>query len=329
MGNDGGSIPTRRELVKSPTRRKTTSELRSQSSQNSTYHWTFCPLSKRPLKSPVVSDSLGRLFNKDAVIEWLIEPDKFGDGEGVMKSSGVKGLKDVVDVNFEVGKDGETSSSAAGSSADAFEVPNGGIMNGNGSASGRKEVWVCPITQKELGPGAHAVYLVPCGHAFAEAAVREIKEDACLVCSEKFDKDDGVVKINPTEDADIDRLKQRRERLAAAGLAHSLKKLSGKKRKNKDRDQQKEAKESREGSGKEKGRSGDSKEQKTIKSAADDIAAKVLGDAHERAKKRKINMSDNVKSLFTSANGTNSGEKKATDSDFMNRGFTMPVKGSR
>ncbi|KAF3905264.1 hypothetical protein ABW21_db0205178 [Orbilia brochopaga] len=318
MGNDGGSIPTRRELVKSPTRQKTTSELRSQSSQNASYHWTFCPLSKRPLKSPIVSDVLGRLFNKDGVIEWLIEPEKFGDGEEVMKASGVKSLKDIVDVKFEIAKNSEGSS--------AEDIPNGGIMNGNGG-SGRTEIWVCPITQKELGPGAHAVYLIPCGHAFAEAAVREIKEDVCLVCSEKFEKGDGIVKINPTEESDIEKLKQRRERLTAAGLSHSLKKLSNKKRKNKDKDRDnKESKDSDKEKNKEKTTNGDSK-QKNGKSVADDIAAKVLGDQQERSKRRKMDMSDNVKSIFRSSNKDDG--RKPRDSDFMSRGYSMPVKGSR
>ncbi|KAF3905343.1 hypothetical protein AA313_de0205865 [Arthrobotrys entomopaga] len=300
MGNDGGSIPTRRELVKSPTRSKTTSELRTQSSQNATYHWSFCPLSKQPLSSPIASDSLGRLFNRPAVLEWLLKPSKFGDGEEVMKQSGVKSLKDIVQVNFEVSS--TSSSPDEKNTEEVGVIVNGGILNGNGSGSGRKEVWVCPITRKELGPGSHAVYLIPCGHAFAEAAVREIKEDVCLVCSEKFDKQDGIVKINPTEPADVDRLKQRRERLAAAGLSHSLQKVSNKKRKNKDKEK-------------------DSKKEKK-KSTAGDIASKVLGNEEERAKKRRMGMSDNVKSLFTSSNG----ERKPRDADFMTRGFTIPAK---
>ncbi|EPS39736.1 hypothetical protein H072_6482 [Dactylellina haptotyla CBS 200.50] len=312
MGNDGGSIPTRRELVKSPTRRKTTSELRSQSSQNATYHWSFCPLSKQPLKSPVVSDCLGRLFNKQAVVEWLIEPEKFGDGSEVMKAGGVKGLKDVVNVVFEIGTAEEGNSE---------QVLNGGIMNGNGAGSGRKETWVCPVTRKELGPGAHAVYLIPCGHAFAEAAVKEIKEDACLVCSEKFDKEDGVVKINPTEEADVDKLKKRIEKLIAAGLSHSLKKGSSKKRKNKDKEGKNGDKE------KEKSSNGDSKEKTAKSSTANDIASKVLGDEQERAKRRKMGMSDNVKSLFTS--DSKNGDRKHRDTDFMTRGYTMPVKNGK
>ncbi|KAK6537198.1 hypothetical protein TWF694_011395 [Orbilia ellipsospora] len=297
MGNDGGSIPTRRELVKSPTRAKTTSELRTQSSQNSTYHWSFCPLSKQPLVSPIASDSLGRLFNRPAVLEWLLKPSSFGDGEEVMKTAGVKSLKDIVQVKFEVSSSEDAKDSNEG-------VVNGGILNGGGS--GRKEVWVCPITRKELGPGSHAVYLIPCGHAFAEAAVREIKEDICLVCSEKFDKLDGVVKINPTEDADIEKLKKRRERLTAASLSHSLQKASSKKRKNKE--DKKEGK----------------KEKEKKSTTAGDIASKVLGDEQGRAKKRKMEMSDNVRSLFTSSSKPE--DRKPKDADFMTRGFTIPVK---
>ncbi|KAF3933733.1 hypothetical protein ABW19_dt0205385 [Dactylella cylindrospora] len=314
MGNDGGSIPTRRELVKSPTRQKTTSELRTQSSQNSTYHWTFCPLSKKPLESPISSDCLGRLFNKDAVLEWLVNKEEFGDGEEVMKVAGVKGLKDLVEVKFEVAK---------GDEAKEAEAVN---VNGNGNGSGKKEFWVCPVTRKELGPGAHAVYLVPCGHAFAEAAVKEIQEDVCLVCSEKFDKENGVVKINPTEPRDIEALKARVERLKELGLSHSLKKSSGKKRKKGDKDGEEKEKEREK---EKKAANGESKEEKKNgKSTASDLAAKVLGDEQGRAKRRKLEMSDNVRSLFTSSNKSG-GSSKPRDSDFMSRGYSMPVKSGK
>lgn len=227
-----------------------------------------------------------------------------------MKVSGVKGLKDIVDVKFEVGEEKDRDDG----------VVNGGII-GNGN-SGRKEVWVCPITGKELGPGTHSVYLVPCGHAFAEAAVKEIKEDTCLVCAEKFDREDGIVKINPTEEKDIELLKKRRERLAASGLSHSLRKGSSKKRKNKDKER-----DDKDGEKKKDKSNGESKEKKPKPSTASDIASKVLGDVEERAKRRKMEMSDNIKSLFT--NDKDSNGRKPKDADFMARGFTMPVKGGR
>lgn len=64
----------------------------------------------------------------------------------------VKGLKDVVEVGFEVDEQAKTEG----------------------------ERWICPVTNKVLGPNVKAVYLVPCGHAFSEEAIREMKGEKCL-----------------------------------------------------------------------------------------------------------------------------------------------------
>lgn len=48
-----------------------------------------------------------------------------------------------------------------------------------------EEKWTCPVSRKELGPGIRSVYLVPCGHAFSESAVKEVggSDGVCLqVC---------------------------------------------------------------------------------------------------------------------------------------------------
>lgn len=154
------SIPTRRELVKSAARNPTHSQVRDTQAQNRAYRWSTCPLSKKPLSSPVVSDSQGILYNKVSVIEWLLHGvTAFGDGEEVLDGR-VKCLKDVVEVRFERleedAKDGE---------------------------SARNAKWVCSVSRKELGPGGKAVYLVPCGHAFDQSTAKEIggKEGGCLV----------------------------------------------------------------------------------------------------------------------------------------------------
>ena len=41
--------------------------------------------------------------------------------------------------------------------------------------------WACPMTNRALGPGVKAVYLVPCGHVFLESAVRELVGKECLL----------------------------------------------------------------------------------------------------------------------------------------------------
>ena len=174
MGNDGGSIPKRRELVKEAAKALTTTQAKEQLTEQQEYHWSTCPLSRKPLATPVVSDAAGTLYNKDSVIEFLLSEDgrekeesgKVADvrSEGQFTDLGcagdrLKGLKDVVEVKFELGKEEKRE------------------------GSGRSENWVCPITGRELGPGAKAVYIVPCGHAFAGSVVKEVAGSACLqVC---------------------------------------------------------------------------------------------------------------------------------------------------
>jgi hypothetical protein len=182
MGNDGGSIPKRRELVKEAAKALTTSQAKEQLTEQQEYHWSTCPLSRKPLAAPVVSDAAGALYNKDAVIEFLLAEDGREKEEAGkvadMKRDGefaelgcagdrLKGLKDVVEVKFEIGQERTTE------------------------ASGRRETWMCPITGRELGPGAKAVYIVPCGHAFAGSVVKEVAGSACLQVRQSQDMREG------------------------------------------------------------------------------------------------------------------------------------------
>ena len=112
----------------------------------------------------MVSDGSGRLYNKDAVLEFLLpatDGARKSDAEEVLAGR-VKSLKDVVEVKFEVDDEGSSESSAAGR---------------------REERWLCPITRKQLGPKIKSVYLVPCGHAFSDMAIREVCGETCAqVC---------------------------------------------------------------------------------------------------------------------------------------------------
>lgn len=179
MGNDGGSIPTRRELVKSAAAQPTASQIKASLLERLSYLWTTCPLSKTPLRPPIVSDSSGALYNKDAVLQFLLpSDDDVDDAERKDKEEllggRVKGLKDVVEVLFE----------ERGREQERGENGNVGDYE-----EGR---WVCPVTGKVLGVGGKAVYLVPCGHAFSEEAVKETRgvgreEERCLqVCNVVF-----------------------------------------------------------------------------------------------------------------------------------------------
>jgi hypothetical protein len=159
MGNDGGSIPTRRELVKEAAKALTTQQIKEVQQESQEHNWNHDPLSRKPLSSPVVSDSAGVLYNKDSIIEFLLAEEKDVEQEKVLDGR-VKGLKDVVEVKFET---------AAGEE-----------VKGTGA---RREKWICPITREEMGQNVKAVYLVPCGHAFAGSVVREVDERVCVQVS--------------------------------------------------------------------------------------------------------------------------------------------------
>lgn len=283
-----------------------------------------------------MSDSSGKLYNKDAILEFLLPA---GDGTpGVSKSDNeevlegrVRGLRDVVEVKFQ---SEEGDGAEKGRRAD-WQGPN----------------WVCPITNKALGPGVKAVYLVPCGHAFLESAVREVSVENCLQvssplhaidstadmiqCNEPYTAD-NVIQILPNSSTEQERLVSRAQKLKDQGLTHSLKKApgSGKKRKKNgdapaeeiDRadgnamvlQESKSAKQPMQDSGTTMPSGG-------IKhTATASLTAKVLAEQQEKNKRRKLAENENLKSLFSSDHGV---PKK--DGDFMTRGFSIPAGAKR
>lgn len=296
MGNDGGSIPTRRELVKEGAKDLSTTQVKEIQTEQQEHYWTTCALSHEPLSEAVVSDALGTLYNKAAVLGHLLaesQKEKPTSKEELEQKKEafkdrLRSLKDVVEVKFHT--DAE---------------------------SGK---WTCPITNKTLGPGTKAIYLVPCGHAFAESLIATVPGDACLQCSEPYTKE-NIVPLLPTAQADKDRLSERLEKLKATGLAHSLKKASKEGKGNKKRKQ-----------------AGPKQEGETDAVAPTDVASKyaeggiknkdtaaltekVLKEQEARNKRRKMVGNENVESLFTKGEGMD--VKRV---DFMTRGFSVPQK---
>ena len=264
MGNDGGSIPTRRELVKEAAKDKTTTQVKEVQHEQQEYYWTTDPISREPLTTPVVSDSSGKLYNKSTILEYLVEGARKEDADTITQGA-IKSLKDVVEVKFEI--DTAATSSAA-----------------------RGEAWRCPITGDKLGPGSKAAYLVPCGHAFSGSAIKEVSGEKCLTCETEYASND-IIPILPTSATDIARLALRVKTLQEKGLAHSLKKSSGGKKRKKDKEETEE---------KSKKKKEDSNG--INNSSAASIAAKVLKEQELSKKKRMDN--ENVKSLFSTRDQT-------------------------
>jgi hypothetical protein len=229
----------------------------------------------------------------------------------------VKGLKDIVEVKFTISKDG------------------------------KDEKKICPVTSKELGPHTKSVYLVPCGHAFSEVAIREVAGNACVECNEPYETE-NVIPILPLAKEDIERLNTRASKLREAGLTHSLKKAPGSKKRKKGAEEKTCVEET---SGKTNGNTHGLKKadddkptskllekaslpasrsgtltpvSSGIKNAATaSLTAKVLEEQEERNKRRKLGLNDNLKTLFSNT-GYNAQSQKG--GDFMTRGFSLPTK---
>lgn len=249
------------------------------------------------MRAPVVSDCNGKLYNKDAIIEYLLP----ADGEDAVREKAekekvllgaVKSLKDVVEVKFQVDEGGK---------------------------------WICPITNKTLGPGVKAVYIVPCGHAFADSVVKEIEERKCLQCNEPYAEND-VVPILPTTAADIARLLLRMKILKEKGLTHSLKKVAGAGKKRKKGVENGDAKSTEVASELEEKPVATALSAGIKNSATASLTAKVLKEQDERNKRRKMDTNGNLQSLFSSRDPLKPSGKS---SDFMSRGFSLPANAKR
>jgi len=283
MGNDGGSIPTRRELVKSAARAPTVSELKATALENLSHAWAHDPLTSERLDMEnVVSDWRGRLYNYESVLGGLLPSGDDNDvptlvnGESpelTFASTGIRSLRDVVKLKFR-----------------RYAPPG----------TKKQEVWACPISLKELGPSTRAVYLVPCGHVFADAAIKQIQEDLCPECSEKFHAGD-VIPIFPAEQADLDSLAARISNLRAAGLTHSLKKdkSNGKKKRKAEEangNGETQSEKPKELQGRENGRAANAASKSSAGSRVSGInnamtaslTARVLAEQEERSKRRKL-----------------------------------------
>ncbi|CAK7232969.1 Replication termination factor 2 [Sporothrix eucalyptigena] len=217
MGNDGGSIPTRRELVKNAARLPTVSELKATALEAQTHAWQNDPVSSDPIDlDNAVSDWRGRLYNYETVLQGLMPGASNGEPHEEKKE---KEANDELSLS-DTGRDLTFADTGIKSIRDIVRLKGKPYK----SASSSETRWQCPVTFKELGPGSKAVYVVPCGHVFSELAVETILPDKlCPECSTSFEPT-NIIPILPTDKAELAKLRLRMEALRAEGLRHSLKK---------------------------------------------------------------------------------------------------------
>jgi len=173
MGCDGGTIPTRDEQV----RLKKKPEVKDVDSER-LCRWGQCAVSQRPLAAPVVACQLGRLYNKEEVLQMLL--NKTQDSHNLQH---IKGLKDVTELKLHDNP--------------AYEGEER-LLVGNLHQLMRAR-WSCPVTGLEMNGKHGFCFSLLCGCVVSRRALREVQQDKCLRCNAEVGKADMLV-LNPDEE---------------------------------------------------------------------------------------------------------------------------------
>ncbi|XP_065216085.1 replication termination factor 2-like [Planococcus citri] len=176
MGCDGGTIPKRDELVrlkKKPEQKDKVAEL--------SFRWQHCAISHEPLRKPIVACGLGRLYNKDTVIEKLL--DKTSKPESI---SHIKRLKDVKDLNL-------TENSA-------YKAED---EKGDNRVDRQTAPYICPVSGLEMSGKFKFCFFWSCGCVLAERAIKQFQEKSCLKCQTPYTDDDIVIMNAADQDLEL------------------------------------------------------------------------------------------------------------------------------
>ncbi|KAI8855205.1 Rtf2 RING-finger-domain-containing protein [Chytridium lagenaria] len=185
MGCDGGSIPKRHELVKQKAKPQ-----RPDKNSQVDAKWACCSLSKDTLQKPVVGCRLGKLYNKEKVIEFLLDRKAFGEGEAV--AGHITRASDVITLNL--------TPNPALNQVEAASAIQGTTV----SEKMKHAPWVCPITQKEMTGKNRFIFSSKCGCVISEQALKEIPSELCLICSKPFTQND-IIPIHSEVPEEIER----------------------------------------------------------------------------------------------------------------------------
>ncbi|XP_059117975.1 replication termination factor 2 [Peromyscus eremicus] len=187
MGCDGGTIPKRHELVKGPKKVEKVDKDAELVAQ-----WNYCTLSQEILRRPIVACELGRLYNKDAVIEFLL--DKSAEKALGKAASHIRSIKNVTELRL--------------SDNPAWEGDKGNTK-GDKHDDLQRARFICPVVGLEMNGRHRFCFLRCCGCVFSERALKEIKAEVCHTCGAAFQEDDVIV-LNGTKE-DVELLKKRME----------------------------------------------------------------------------------------------------------------------
>ncbi|XP_033737488.1 replication termination factor 2-like isoform X1 [Pecten maximus] len=204
MGCDGGTIPRRDELVRVKKKAEQKDKVAELDAK-----WKRCAITQEPLRQPIMACELGKLYNKECVLELLLDRTKF---ECASSFSHLRGFKDLKELNL--------------TENPAYEKPKN--EKGDGYIDTNIAPYICPVVGIEMNGKHRFSVLWKCGCVLSDRANKEVKGQICHKCGAPFSPEDIVI-LNGTEE-EVDELYKRME---ARRLQAKLEKKSKKAQKHK------------------------------------------------------------------------------------------------
>lgn len=162
MGGDGGTIPTREDLVRHQRRRGVASDPFTAAAARLAH----CALTAQPLQRPIVACARGLLYNKTAVIEHLLAKS---DAPAFRH---IRGLKDLLPLTVTF----EGENTTCNSSTATAVAPRGGGDDDSARADGLPPRLVCPLSGAVASGRVPFVACRPCGCVLSLRALLELSD---------------------------------------------------------------------------------------------------------------------------------------------------------
>jgi len=200
MGGDGGTISNRRDCIVTTKRQVVVEDPQAQALAK----FMNCTLTALPLVAPVVTDKLGRLYNKEALLKehFLAHPSLRQP-----KNSHIESMADLIQLKMTPDDDPKD-----------------------------RCFFKCPVTGLKA-TGAHRFVVIrKCGCVLSEKAVKEIESPVCLACGVELGPEKGLdlfVIISPTDAEEA----QLRERMNVEKAVLKAKAAEAKRRKKEEKEQ--------------------------------------------------------------------------------------------
>jgi len=200
-GADGGTAATNRNYLRAADLGKTKAKSRSELDNQRAEKLTTCALSGAPLVAPICADKLGYLYNKEAVIHFLLQDKAVRQADKKFKH--IRKLKSVVECDFTSPIESSSSSSSSSSSYSSSST-TGETKADSASIDPNILRAVCPVTLRPMNKKHPFVVLWKTGKVYSAQAVRELPEACGLVTGHQ----EIVIPLGPSA-AKLETLKER------------------------------------------------------------------------------------------------------------------------